>query len=615
MTGLPNTRFYLDDGTGTFPDDITSKVLLAEGMTFTRGRGDWQDAPSAGVLNLTLNNADGRFTPGSTVLGSPSQIKVDQRLQVRETVNGVTYIRFTGYVKSWALGWPGVVEASAVVTITVTDAQARAERRVLATYITEEATADVAAALFPLSEPSTATSAMDLSGAQAPALAPAGSGTTGVVFGVDGPIITGLTTAQFVSGGKSLKANSYVTGSAVSGLTLECVFKVSATDAASFGFAALIWGGDSLTNFRVGMDFDSGGHLRGSCAGFTSYSATNYVDNAWHHALVTYDNATGAITLYVDGTSVATGSGTTGNAVSGSVTWVCSQGAAANCAVSGQVANAHYYSSKLSSTQASNHAAAVLNGFANESGTARIARLAGYAGLTLGAQDASLTNVPFTEIADQPAWQAIQDVAKAEGGLAYIDGTGSLVFHNRLRNPGKTAPDLTLPASYVTADTQPTDDDQSIINYFAATAQGTGIEQVVRSTTSETSHGRYPQSDTYLVATDQEALDRANWVVGNFAEPTTRYGTLTVNLYGMPAATQQLVVSLLEPDCWLRIITMPSQTTGGTTVDVVVEGIEETQRAGEWTIRCNVVSRALFNAWILGDPVYGVLGSTTRLGL
>src|SRR5690349_7517965 len=109
MSGLPDTRFFLDDGTGTYPINITSYVLLTEGMTFTRGRADTESATSAGTLNLILKNgvkgAVGAFTPGSTVLHSPSVIKLDAGIRVTEKVNGTTYNRYTGFVKSWAVGW------------------------------------------------------------------------------------------------------------------------------------------------------------------------------------------------------------------------------------------------------------------------------------------------------------------------------------------------------------------------------------------------------------------------------------------------------------------------------------------------------------------------------
>ena len=117
---LPTLTVLLDDGTGTFPFDITSKVLGTDGYQITKGRDDWQGGVTAGELRLTLDNSDGRFTPGSTILGTPSPIVVDQRIRLFENliaggfdetgfdVGGFdpVYARFTGYVKSWPVTWP-----------------------------------------------------------------------------------------------------------------------------------------------------------------------------------------------------------------------------------------------------------------------------------------------------------------------------------------------------------------------------------------------------------------------------------------------------------------------------------------------------------------------------
>jgi len=44
-----------------------------------------------------------------------------------------------------------------------------------------------------------------------------------------------------------------------------------------------------------------------------------------------------------------------------------------------------------------------------------------------------------------------------------------------------------------------------------------------------------------------------------------------------------------------------------------VQGITETITDTSWTLERNMTVRAKYNAWILGDAVYGVLDSRTRL--
>lgn len=733
MSGLPTVQFLLDDGTGTFPYDVTAYARLLDGFSFNRGREDEQSAVTSGSLSLAFNNADGRFTPGSTIIASPSPITVDQKIRLSESfltnltfdsgvdgwtggnavvasvatpvrngagamrltaiagadmsgstatgtsgvpvTPGATYRlsgwfrtavtarscfvrvrfytaagalvstvvssdvtdstsgwtqastttvvpataafagvsavvkvpaageqhyvddfwfgmdRFTGYVKSWRVGWPAGVDSHSVVQVTATDAQARAERRILKSVVEEEIAADGPAAHYPLGEPADSTSAADHSGNQAPSLTMAGTGTD-VVFGnATGPGTDGLTAAEFAAG-KYLAAPSTTS---IATAAVVCAF--STVTAATAALVA------NATPTLLGID--STGHLTGGVGeglGLDLVSAATVTDGATHVAELRLDGATAHLLL--DGVVVDTvASALTSMVVAPRV----------GVDFTGAIAHVALFTTDPGATRAAAHADAMLTGFAGESGTARITRLAGYAGIPIGTLDTSLTNVAFKECTGTTAWSAIADATDAEGGLTLVNGTGDTVFINRDAAPEKATPDLTLAAELVAFDAAPTDDDAEILNYLETTAEGTGVTQVVTDATSEATHGRYSDSKTYLVTTDAEALDRGNWLVGNRAEPDTRFGTLTVHLYKMTATQQQAAIAALGPGAWLRVTGMPAQTPGGTTVDVVVQGFTEEQSGSSWSLTCNVAARSKFQAWILGDSTYGVLGSTTKL--
>jgi hypothetical protein len=591
---LPTTRFYLDDGTGTFPDDITTYVRLSDGFSITRGRADTENAPTAAVLNFMVNNSTGAFTPGATVLANPTTIKLDQQVKVVETVNGVAFTRFVGYVKTWALGWLDVAETTAIVRITATDAQARAERRILRSIVEEEILKGVPDDYYTFGEPAGATFAADTSGNQGPALTMAGTGAD-VVFGTDtGPGTDGLTAATF-AGGKYLKGSGVPADASF-------IFAFASTDTVNDG--DLLTQTDNSTSMRVTIRPSFGVLTLGSAGttiGTGAYNDGNvHVLGLRNVAHATYD-------VYIDG--VLTNSGVVVTTpLTGSTTVQLG-------AFVGSMAHFAQWASAPSGAAFIAMSQAMLTGFAGESGVARITRLAGYAGISMGSLDASLTNVPFVDITDSTAQQAMQDVVDAEMGVAYIAGDGTMTFHNRQRVLAKTVPDLTL-NGFVKPDAQPTTDDQDLINYMAVASAITGINQVVRNTSSEAAHGRYDGSRTYLVATDQDALDRGNWIVFTRAEPAAagRYPTLTINLYGMAPVQQAQVLTAMDQGCWLRAINMPSQTTGGTTVDEVVEGYVETQNETTWEITCNVVSKAALypTVWILGTSALGV---DTRLAV
>ncbi|MCC7268780.1 MAG: hypothetical protein IT546_15780, partial [Caulobacteraceae bacterium] len=68
MTGLPTLLVELDDGSGTFPYDITEYVSLSSGWSIgPHGRPDELQEVQATSLNLTLDNTDGRFTLGAAL--------------------------------------------------------------------------------------------------------------------------------------------------------------------------------------------------------------------------------------------------------------------------------------------------------------------------------------------------------------------------------------------------------------------------------------------------------------------------------------------------------------------------------------------------------------------
>lgn len=575
MTGRPTVQVLLDDGTGTFPHDVTAYARQSDGFSFNRGRPDEHSGPVAGQLNLVFNNADGRFTRGSTLIDSPSPIVVDQRIRIKETINGNTYTRFTGYVKAWPVSWPGGGGgAHSEVRIFASCAQARAGRRPLRSVVEEEFALDSPDPHYPLGEPEGATSAADSSGNQAPALTMAGTGTA-VTF--SGAVAT-------FSNGKWL-TNTF---SEMTVAAMECEFTTTTNG------AFILAGRSAALTLGTGITGDL--QAAGPGLGILT-SGVSVADGERHTAAIRYDGATAHLVL--DGAVVDTAA----TALAGAdIT-----GLDVGFGMVGSVSQVALFSTDPGATRIADHAEAMLTGFDGESGTDRITRIAGYAGIPLGTLDTSLTNVPAKDIAGTSAWSAIEEVTAAEGGLSVVDGSGNLIFLNRNDPVGKATPDVTISAAFVPPDVEPVDDDAEIINYFEATAEGTGVAQVVRDATSEDAHGRYPESKTYLVTTDAEALDRANWIVSTQAEPSTRYGSLPINLLNMSAAQQEAAIAGLEPGAWLRITGMNSQTPDSTTVDVMVQGFTEKLTANEWSLTLNVVARERYDGvWILGTSALGV---------
>jgi hypothetical protein len=621
--GLPTIQVLLDDGTGTFPYDITTYARLVEGYTCKRGRQDELSSVTAGDFTLTLDNTDGRFTVGSTIIASPSPIKMDAQVQVRVTPSGGSAVtRFTQFVQSWPTEWPDGSDLFSVAAISGTDAQARAERQGLGSVPATEIVSDGPFALFRLNEAAGASDAGDSSGNQRPTLTIAGSGAAPVFGDVSGPTTDGFTAAEFTNGQCLVGALSFDT--VPTSVCIGFFFNTSLTPNDQ-PIGRLYSGAPAGGTWAFGLTNVPGAAHLGITNGATALSATpaNLNDGKWHHAFFVFTGTT--VTIYADGQTggaLATATLTLDRSMTleiGGVTSALPSGPASftNTGYTGSLAHVSVFNGAgPSAARIAAEAAAGVTGFNTDLGPDRLTRLATYANLPLGTLDAGLTTISAFSDDQQSVAGAIQDVADAEMGLAYFDGTGSLVFHNRNRVAAKTSPDVTIDANFLAEGTRFEYDMQGVVNYFQVTAQGTGASQLVQNVTSQVTnkHGRYDSSKTYLVQTDAEALDRGNWVVSTHAEPAARVGSLVIDVLTMTAAQQQQMLTI-EPDSWLRVTGLPGQTVGGTTADFIVQGFADVLNVGEWTLTLNATNKPVLypSVWILDDTTYSVLDSTTRL--
>lgn len=105
----PTVGVLLDDGTDTFPHDITEHVRMINGITIRAGRQDEQSQITPSQLNLTLENIGGEFALGSTVLATPSVIVLNQKIRVR-----LSFLP-NGTFDDGVTGWSGGNSALAAV--------------------------------------------------------------------------------------------------------------------------------------------------------------------------------------------------------------------------------------------------------------------------------------------------------------------------------------------------------------------------------------------------------------------------------------------------------------------------------------------------------------------
>jgi len=597
MAGLPTMQVLLDDGSATYPYDITAYVRLVDGFSWSRGRPDEQSSVSPGTLSITLDNTDSRFT-----LDDPTYaITLDRGIRVK--VNGAN--RWTGRVQSLPGSWPFGGQEFAVVNVTATDDLARAQRRVLRSSVEEEVLADAPTAYYTLGENQGATMGGDSSGSGLPSLTAAGTGAP-VVFGNQTGAVDGLSAAQFV-GGQHLETVGPSFFPTSGPFTAEVWMSTTAISSSSFSL--YLTSATGTTAAFIGLDATGVPQMRaGTGTVFSSGAAVN--DGKVHHLAVVYDGAT-TTTAYVDGVNV--GSIASSSPATAGIDLNVGYFPTLSTPFVGTVSHVATYTTALSGGRILAHWTAGSTDYTGETPAARLARVAGYMSLATGTLDtAGATTMGPAVQGGRTVLDIIDECAQVTQGTAYLDGSGALTSRNGYTMTTDLTPDASLDATWLGEDTVVEVDMSSVVNYATGKAAGSDNVWTTQDGFSRGIHGVYRTDYEWNVATDAQAVDRTNWLVNTYGGSQPRFPTLTVDLLTLSGATLTNVLTL-DVGKFLHVTGLPSQTPGGSIVDLIVLGITETVTTTQWTLTLNCARKDLTFAWVLGDAVRGVLGATTKV--
>lgn len=612
MAGLPTITVKLDDGTGSFPYNVSQYVDLSYPITLPTGRADEFSTTQPSIASLTFTNTDGRFTLGSATYN----IRNDQAIRVTLTVGAVVAGRFTGYVQDWPVEWPDGGDTYAVASITATDVLAPLERRKLRSVYEHEQLADSPFMLYKLSDSVTldqagtdTTVAADTSGNQRPPMVV--SKPYGAVAFAQNPGPVGFDGQLGINGGASggdIAARAPdIALAANQSYTMEMLFQTTAgSDYQNLGYFATVPEARLFsvepTSKRLYEEFSNAGAAAGP--------AVN--DGAIHHGAIrcTFSGANETVAVFVDG--VLTDSATFANSTTAQTSLVKLLLHVFNSNAWG----AALYLTGLSDARIATHASAALTGFAGETGDARIARIAGYADLPVAASVSTpevFAPVPAIPTNGVSVAAVIEAVRAAEYGVTYVRD-GAIVCQNRQHRTLKSSPDVTITTDALAPSTKFAGDMQLVQNYVTVTRAG-GVEQLVANQSSVDAHGQYPQSYSGLaVMTDEQALMLGNWIVSSLGEPAPRLPSGTVDLLTQTQAIQQAFLQMSVSDR-LLVTGLPTQAPSAAGVgDLVIEGWTEVITKDSWELTFNASAWTHQQAWLLGDATYSVLGTTTRLG-
>lgn len=86
-------------------NDITTDVLIRDGISITRGRANEGYRCDPGRAALSINNRTGKYSPRNPASPLYGKIGRNTQLRISVTDNAVTYVRFVGEVTAWPSRW------------------------------------------------------------------------------------------------------------------------------------------------------------------------------------------------------------------------------------------------------------------------------------------------------------------------------------------------------------------------------------------------------------------------------------------------------------------------------------------------------------------------------
>lgn len=599
--------------------DVSQYVEAHTAIPISRGRPDELNAVQPSRFSVTLDNRDGRFTPGNVSSPYYPNVKKGRRIRVRAMWPLATSYadRVSGYVDEWPVVWPDGTSAMSTVTVTASSRLGRFSRgSELRSIIEEVYLEDNPVAYYPFGDAVGTTRAGNVSAFPQPPMTVVAVGSGGsITFGSStGPGTDGMTAALFsrtdANNGSYMRALPAGDLVAINdtNLMIECFFNTSTADTNLVHLNS-----DSRSSV---LSVSSTGKLQayGSAFGtvfFVIVSTATVTNGLTHHAALRQTKSGATITsdLFLDGALVATDT-------SGLDWWPLTRLYAGGYQplFNGTLSHVAVYNTAVSDARILEHANAGLNGFSGESSNARIVRLARYADVPAGevsVETGLSTSITNQITNDKTALSLMSEVVDTEGGVLFDARNGNLTFHARSHRYN-AAVVMTLSATNqeIEGDLEPKLDDQGLLNDMTASRDG-GVSVRAVDTASIADYGLYRESVTLLTTSDNEIADAANWKVQTRSTPAIRIAGISVDLLNCSSA-QKTALLALEIGDRITLTGLPSQAPASS-MDFFIEGYTETIGAESYRMTFNLSPASLSGVWQLDSSTYSVLGTSTRL--
>lgn len=223
--------------------------------------------------------------------------------------------------------------------------------------------------------------------------------------------------------------------------------------------------------------------------------------------------------------------------------------------------------------------------------------------------------IAASALADTSALQHMQDVAASEFGLLFIDHDGVLTFVNR--NAVATAQRMWATfgeQEYPYVDITLAYDDTDIWNQVRVTASG-GVVQIAEDAASKAAYFTRTLTLSTLQNSDAQALSLATLLLSRHKDPSLQITAMTLDGDANPNA---IYPHMLGRDLGSQVTVVRRPPYGGSPITQLssIQGIAVNYSAadgGEWGAQWRLAPVDITSYWILGDPVQGILGTSTRL--
>jgi hypothetical protein len=590
MATLPTRILEIEFDAGVWTNVTADMVAI----TSRRGRNRESGAFETGSFTFTLRNDARKYDPENTAGTYYGKLRPNRRVRLRATYSAVTYDVFVGYIDRISQVSGGPNDATALFEASDFFKLLNRVELPRSVYVTEVA-ADTPTLWWQLDEPSGSATVTDV------VVHLAGTVLANTTLGESGIVVRDPGSAMGMAGGVSTPAGFGVDRLAnpvtigTGAFSLE--FWITAGTQANWGTVLYLFD-NTAPAFPLAVSIegtDDGWFVANGCVVFRTPSAiigstVSVTDGSPHH-VVCLREADGTLRVYVDGIDRST---TTPAPAATSIpagyiyvgSEIFSRGLVAT------VQHVAIYTAALSAARVAAHNAAGRTPWDDDLPGTRLGRIFDLAALPAGDRNigAGTTTLQSTYLGGS-ALSWAQKVEETELGWLFVARDGKVTFVGR--NAAVTGAYLASLATLVDDDSGAgipyrsgdADVDEGIIVTRATVSREGSIAVTYYDAVAKAEFGWLDEThDGLLHDSDTYSQSYAQWIVNTHKAPSTRVGTVALELTKDPAAMYPAILALELGDR-VTYKRKPQNTGAVFTQDMRVEAISHDTGAHYWRTR------------------------------